>query len=213
LTHIKAIRDAPRHCAGVLALRPVMTLAETYRLRSRSDPAEPRLVLLPVSCASGEELESLAHDLSRSGIKTTTAPNQNLDPTACTPSRGQYRADMLLDQAHRTVGGRVLAVTDADLYVQDLNFVFGMADLPGRAAVVSLHRLRLGADAALLRERLLKEALHEIGHTFGLPHCSDMRCVMSFSNSLSDADRKSRRFCPSCQKKLTIGVATAARGI
>jgi len=190
-----------------------MALDERHRLHRQSEPAEPELILLPVTCASGEELKLLAHDLSLSGIKTTIAQTQNIDPAAYAPSRGQYRGDMLLDQARRTISGRVLAVTDADLYVPDLNFIFGMADLPGRAAVVSLHRLRLGAGTALLRERLLKEALHEIGHTFGLAHCFDKQCVMSFSNSLSDADRKTRRFCSACQEKLTIRVAGAARGI
>jgi archaemetzincin len=188
-----------------------MTLSETSGLPFHFDPADPGLVLLPVGCASREELEFLARELSTSGIKTRIAPSQKLDSAAYTPSRGQYRAAMLLDQARRAVGGRVLAVTDADLYIPDLNFVFGVADLPGRAAVVSLHRLRVGAGAALLRERLLKEALHEIGHTFGLPHCFDTQCVMSFSNSLSNADRKSRRFCPSCREKLTNRIANAVR--
>jgi archaemetzincin len=78
--------------------------------------------------------------------------------------------------------------------------VFGSAG--GRAAVVSIRRLRSGADAALLEQRLLKEAWHELGHTFGLGHCEDPHCVMSFSNSLADTDRKSSQFCNACQAKL-----------
>lgn len=187
-----------------------MMHSATYSPAFRSNLSR-RLALLPVGCASGQELVFLAHDLARSGVVTTIAPSQSLDPGAYTPSRGQYRADMLLEQARRAIDGRVLAVTDADLYVSDLNFVFGVAELPGRAAVVSLHRLRSGANARLLRERLLKEALHEIGHTFGLRHCFDTRCVMSFSNSLSDADRKSERFCPSCREKLTNRVGSAVQ--
>jgi hypothetical protein len=127
LTHIKVIFEAWRQRASVsaIALGPIMALPR------QSEPAKPELILLPVTCASGEELKLLAHDLSLSGIKTTIAQNQNIDPAAYTASRGQYRGDMLLDQARQTVGGRVLVVTDADLYVPDPNFIFGMADPSG----------------------------------------------------------------------------------
>jgi archaemetzincin len=188
-----------------------MTLDEDHRLARRTEQGEARLALLPIGYPSADGLGFLAHDLSLSGIKTTLAQNQDIESAAYTPSRGQYRADVLLDQARRAVSGRVLAVTDADLYVPDLNFVFGMADHSHRAAV-SMHRLRLGAGAALLRARLFKEALHEIGHTFGLAHCFDTRCVMSFSNSLSEVDRKSRQFCRTCREKLAVRMANAARG-
>jgi Peptidase family M54 len=79
---------------------------------------------------------------------------------------------------------RVLAVN-----AHELNFVFGIAQSRGRAAVISLCRLGLGADPPLRRERVLKEAVHELGHTLGLNHCPDAKCVMHFSNSLADTDR------------------------
>jgi archaemetzincin len=96
-----------------------------------------------------------------------------------------------------------LGVTDVDLYCEGLNFVFGIAESPGRAAVISTARLRAAANEALFRERVLKEAMHELGHTLGLGHCDDARCVMYFSNTLADTDRKGSRFCRNCRARLS----------
>ncbi|UYZ39418.1 MAG: archaemetzincin family Zn-dependent metalloprotease [Candidatus Methanospirare jalkutatii] len=90
----------------------------------------------------------------------------------------------------------VLAVLDADIYAEGLNFVFGGAELDGRRAIISLFRLKWGVTEAKeaeekLKERALKEAVHEIGHVLGLSHCPNRRCVMHFSNSLLDTDIKS----------------------
>lgn len=95
-----------------------------------------------------------------------------------------------------------LGVTDVDMYANGLNFVFGEAEVGGTRAVVSTYRLRLNADMELLKIRLLKEAIHEIGHVLGLRHCKDRSCVMCFSNSVFEVDIKSANYCVRCRSKL-----------
>lgn len=102
---------------------------------------------------------------------------------------------------------RVLGVVDADIFEPRLNYVFGVADIAGRRALISLLRLRqefygLPQDENLFRLRALKEAVHELGHTYGLGHCPKPSCVMHFSNSLPDTDLKSWNFCPICREKV-----------
>lgn len=112
-----------------------------------------------------------------------------------------------LAQAPLPEGIAVLGVTEADLYVPVLTFVFGEAQMPGRAALVSLHRLReeyygLPPNPRQLEERLLKEALHELGHTQGLRHCDDWRCVMVSSHAVEKLDLKEAEFCAACRRHL-----------
>jgi len=124
--------------------------------------------------------------------------------------RGQYSSTDILSAMEKYFPQQaeaVLGVTEADLYAGNLNFVFGEANPPSRRAVISLARLRIGygkvlAEENLYLERTLKEAVHELGHVYGLPHCSDPRCVMFFSNSLIDTDRKGYQFCKQCRSKL-----------
>jgi archaemetzincin len=101
----------------------------------------------------------------------------------------------------------ILGVTGVDLTAPGLNFVFGLADPRGRAAVISLARLYpefygQPRDPRLFKERAVKEAVHELGHLLGLGHCPDPVCVMSFSNSLADTDMKRPGFCRPCREKL-----------
>jgi len=120
------------------------------------------------------------------------------------PSRGQYHAGRILGYLSRVSFPnmvRLLALVSFDLYEGGLNFVFGEAQYGGKYAVVSLARLKT-PDEELFFERTFKETNHELGHTFGLKHCEDPYCVMSFSNSILDVDRKSRDFCPNCRRKL-----------
>ena len=102
---------------------------------------------------------------------------------------------------------RILGVTNVDLAIPMLSFLFGQAQLNGPVAVVSLCRLHqefygLPAQENVLRERTVKEVLHEIGHTFGLVHCGERTCAMSLATHIELVDAKSEEYCSRCGLQL-----------
>lgn len=135
---------------------------------------------------------------------------ENIEPVseAYDSLRGQYRSDVLLELMKSSLKyEKILGLTRLDLFVPGLNFVFGQADLGGRVCIVSISRLDpryygSGEDFKVLLERAIKECSHELGHVFGLRHCSREGCVMTFSNSIMEVDRKGKSFCGECKNKL-----------
>jgi archaemetzincin len=131
-------------------------------------------------------------------------------PASCPEGRSQYSGEPFLAAlaAARPPGEEViLGVTGVDLTVPGLNFVFGLADPPSRCTVISLARLYpefygQPRDPGRFKARAVTEAVHELGHLLGLGHCIDSACVMAFSNSLADTDRKGPGFCKPCREKL-----------
>jgi len=119
--------------------------------------------------------------------------------------REQLRAEAIARYLGEKYGGEniVLGITDMDGYVPGLNFVFGIAMPTIAAAVVFLHRLAT-PNTDLFESRVIKEALHELGHLFGLRHCSNPRCVMRFSNTVMEVDYKQDAFCRRCAEKLEL---------
>jgi archaemetzincin len=157
--------------------------------------------ILPFEGTPQRDFEALIEELTSLGIQATVLPKASIVAPSYNQQRRQYNAEILLDRVRLAPGHSVLGVTSRDLYVEGLNFVFGLADSPGKAALISLHRLHAGTDNATFRARMVKEALHELGHTRGLGHCADTRCVMAFSNLLADTDRKGKEFCSRCAHK------------
>ncbi|ALL02010.1 hypothetical protein Pyrde_1967 [Pyrodictium delaneyi] len=144
--------------------------------------------------------------------------DRRLDPPkkAYNTGRRQYLSEVVLEEVVKLkkLSGvdAVLLVADIDAYSPGLNFVFGQAILGGGVAAVYTRRLRpefynMSPDPLLYRERLLKEALHELGHAFGLGHCLERACVMSFSNSVIEVDEKAAKYCRIC------GIKLAQRGV
>ena len=128
---------------------------------------------------------------------------------------GRFFLPVLAEVRKRKNAAAALGVTRLDLYEEGLNFIFGLGHAGLRAAIISTFRLRPefcgeSSDGELLLTRAIKEAMHELGHVFGLGHCPDERCVMHFSNSVIDTDIKSPFYCRSCRRKLekNLGVSS-----
>jgi archaemetzincin len=119
--------------------------------------------------------------------------------------RRQYNSTVILNDVRSFAAGqtglhRIVGLVDIDIYTSGLNYVFGEAYAPGTAGLVSLWRLKPqfygeAADPEVFLERTIKEVVHEIGHTLGLQHCPHSYCVMHFSNSIFDTDKKQSLFC------------------
>jgi archaemetzincin len=135
-------------------------------------------------------------------VDILTVPGIPLAPSAYDPTRGQYHSTPILRQLARIKplhAERLIGVADVDLYVPQLNFVFGEADAGRGVAIFSLARLHTDRSdqhaRALFLKRAATEAIHELGHTYGLDHCASSSCVVWFSNTLAETDRKGLAFC------------------
>ena len=140
--------------------------------------------------------------------EVTMGEDQPIPESAYDGDRDQYRAESLIELASR-IGGeeKNLAITNADLYYRRRNYVFGLAYLDGNGSVVSTYRLQTSSDGGfsqrsaqdVFADRVRKEVVHEVGHTMGLEHCENNRCVMNFSPTVREVDRKEEHFCGTCQ--------------
>ncbi len=169
----------------------------------------PRVVrLIPVGEVQEGLLSQLADALDENlGVVAQLGPRMEVPANAYKARRDQYfSTEILRKLAEMKPGGKLylLGVTEVDLYVPTLNFVLGEALPFKNVAIISLNRLReefyeKTPDEPLLRKRMLTEAVHELGHLWGMRHCPNPDCVMFFSNTLLDTDRKSNSFCDKCR--------------
>ena len=166
------------------------------------------LQLLPIGNVEGRLLMELAPALAEIYRVPTEILSTRLDPDfAFHRERQQYHSSELLHAMQRYVepdSWRVLGITSVDLYIPILTFVFGEAQMGGPCGLVSAHRLRqdfygLAPDADVLRNRLLKEAVHELGHTLDLTHCTDYQCAMAPSHAVEWIDLKDSSLCGACE--------------
>jgi archaemetzincin len=178
-----------------------------------------RMYVMPVGQVDARALELLQHRFEEElGWEVTVAPSIAMPAVAYDPKREQYEAIHILRaviEAAPKDAARVLGVVDADLFIPMLTFVFGQAQLKGKAALMSLSRLRqeyygLPPNAQLYHKRIEKEAMHEVGHTFGLIHCTEKNCAMALSNSIQQVDGKLAEYCRSCAILLQDSVHSLA---
>ena len=184
------------------------TSAPTWKM-----PQRPFLGLLPLGPIDPQILRRLRTAIT----KILHLPVRVLRPLNPLPLhtyhvvRQQYHSTQLLEYLlteDNSGAARILGVTAVDLYIPIFTFVFGEAQLDGKAAIISLARPRGDIDGILpprhiLLRRLIKLSLHELGHTFGLGHCRQDGCLMGFSANLDKLDRKNLAFCQYCRIMLT----------
>jgi len=154
-----------------------------------------------------ERLDNLAAELARIFQVSCHVHEDSLSADfAHDPARGQYHSTAILQRLEALVGdpqAQILGVTNVDLFIPILTFVFGEAQLGGRCALVSMHRLReefygLPSNPSLLWSRLVKESVHELGHTLGLRHCRDWQCAMASTHDVERLDLKGEEYCRLC---------------
>ena len=169
--------------------------------------------LLPVGKIAASLLDELRDAIpKRLPVRCEILP-LTLDPTpSYHPERQQFHSSEILQRMPGMVrpgDWRVLAVADVDLYIPILKYVFGEAQIGGACALVSTFRLRqefygLDQNDSLLHERLLKESIHELGHTLQLRHCPDYHCVMASSHSAEWIDLREQHLCDACRYELEL---------
>lgn len=177
----------------------------------RTETAAPSVTLVPMGPLPEDLLawlrEHLVQALRRPVAigKVLALPRESYNP-----QKQQYLGERILAALRRLPlpeGGQAVGLADADCYTPGMSFVFGQAVRGGRVAFVALPRLRpsfygLPHEEDQFRERVLKEVVHELGHTWSLAHCPSVRCVMHFSNTLQDTDAKGVDFCAHCCNRL-----------
>ena len=201
-----------RNKANIVICFYFIIFASGIYLLMGSNNMERKTILIPIGAIEGCVLDALEKELeAKFNCKVKRHNPIRISADAFNPARKQYFSSFILKKLPALLEPEkkeiVLAIADVDLYAEGLNFVFGEAEFGGQFAVISITRLRqsfysLPENKDVFIDRAKKEAVHELGHVFRLEHCPDAECVMHFSNSLLDTDRKSSSFCSRCQARL-----------
>jgi archaemetzincin len=174
------------------------------------DPRSRHVQVLPLGDVDGVAVSVAAANLQAVlGLPADVRPPAGEPDYALIPARRQYDALPILKSIEAEVADRTLclAVMNGDLCLPVFSYVLGEAQVNGRAAVISLFRLKQGRDGrpsppARVYERLAKVALHEVAHVLGLTHCREENCLMRFSLGVEHIDELPMRFCPGCELEL-----------
>lgn len=164
------------------------------------------ILISPIGEFKEDLLDRLAAEIDRAfGIESEVhCLLENLE-FARDPLRKQYHSTKILQRLAETAPKnfrKIVALTREDLFIPILTYVYGEAQLDGKTCIVSTYRLRKDVNPKNSRkaylDRVAKETIHELGHTFSLRHCPDPTCLMHYCRNTSDVDRKSGQLCRYC---------------
>jgi len=168
---------------------------------------QQKVIISPIGKRDDELIELIGADIeSVFGHKTETIPLLDSVDFAFDPVRRQYHSTPILEKLAALAPSqamKVLGMAEDDLFIPILTHVYGEAQLGGRACMVSTYRLKeglsLSASGDAYQRRVVKEAIHELGHTFNLRHCRDSACIMHYCHTVEDVDRKTGQLCRYCK--------------
>jgi archaemetzincin len=168
--------------------------------------SESTIAISPIGDVRIEYIRPARDEIKRLfGYPTEIIPLLDDVEFAYHQDREQYHSTLILEKLEALSPPRVikvLGIVHVDLFIPILTHVFGEAQLGGKASIISTYRLKedlsLSSNASSLVSRILKEAIHELGHTFKLRHCKEKACIMHYCRSTKDVDHKSKHFCRYC---------------
>jgi archaemetzincin len=172
-------------------------------------------ILLIGEAAQAIDLKEVEEQIKKDFAFPTKTLQSTINPEkSYNPTRTQYHSTMILKEMLDEIPSdalKMIGIISTDLFIPILTFVFGEAQLDGKVGIVSSARLQqefygLPPNQTLLKRRLIKEIKHELGHTFGIVHCSLRECVMSVANNIADVDSKGISFCEGCRELLRRGI-------
>ena len=166
-----------------------------------------KIIISPIENIDACNYQLLGQEIHRTfGFQTEIKSLLQNVNFAYTLTRDQYHSTAILEKLASTLPSqaiKVVAITNEDLFIPILTHVYGEAQLAGKACIVSTSRLQEGLSLANIAKefenRIVKEVLHELGHTFNLRHCNDKVCIMHYCRSIKDVDRKSDQLCRYCK--------------
>ncbi|MBU2491530.1 MAG: archaemetzincin family Zn-dependent metalloprotease [Bacteroidetes bacterium] len=171
-----------------------------------------RINLIPIQIRNNSLIDYIKKNLELVFNSEVLIDNIELDlKKYFNESRNQYYSTEIIASSislSDKLNGKVLLLVDVDLFVPVFTYLFGEAQLDGKISIVSTFRLYEEfytgrTNDKLFYKRVLKEALHELGHNFGLIHCESWNCVMHASAGIEEVDVKGENFCGKCKSVIT----------
>ena len=171
------------------------------------DSGEYRIAISPIGNIDSSLTDSIGREVQRIfGYRTEVVSRIAQLDFALNFERQQYYSTLILEKLTAVASARdikLLGITTVDLFIPILTYVYGEAQIGGKACIISTCRLSEGRSSSdsghRLHDRAVKEALHELGHTFKLRHCPERSCIMHYCRSIQDVDRKSDHLCRHCR--------------